>query len=188
MTDTQALKEIRPEHPHKGYIMDSLDELCNFFAGTDDRYILNGIVQGRHPGIALRDRELRREIAAEHSGEALCGTVCFISVWFFRKIKHCGLVFPKGVCQMPEYSSISLEHHCIGIVRDSFKLQGISCGFYGKLHIFQRIVRSKDFFNPFSMFWNIHIGERRRFAENIHHCQHSFLCHRKECGSILSGV
>ena len=33
MTNTQALKEIRPEHPHKGYIMDSLDELCNFSPG-----------------------------------------------------------------------------------------------------------------------------------------------------------
>ena len=53
--------------------MDSLDELCNFFAGTDDRYILNGIVQGRHPGIALCDRKLRWEIGAEHFRKALCG-------------------------------------------------------------------------------------------------------------------
>ena len=73
MADTQALKEIRSEHPNKGNIVDSFDQLCNFFAGTDDRYILNGIVQGRHPGTALRDGKLRREIIAEHSGKALCG-------------------------------------------------------------------------------------------------------------------
>ena len=77
---TQALKEIRPEHPHKGYIVHPLDQLRNFFAGTDDGYILNGIVQGRHPGIALRDGKLRREIIAEHSGKALCGTVSFVAV------------------------------------------------------------------------------------------------------------
>ena len=35
--------------------MHPLDQLRNFFAGTDDGYILNGIVQGRHPGIAFRD-------------------------------------------------------------------------------------------------------------------------------------
>ncbi len=80
MADTQALKEIRSEHPNKGNIVDSFDQLCNFFAGTDDRYILNRIVQGRHPGIALCDRQLWREIAAEHSGEALCGAVCFVTV------------------------------------------------------------------------------------------------------------
>ena len=45
MTNTQALKEIRPEHPYKGYIVHPLDQLRNFFAGTDDGYILNGIVQ-----------------------------------------------------------------------------------------------------------------------------------------------
>ena len=33
---------------------------------------LNGIVQGRHPGIALRDGKLRREIIAEHSGKEMC--------------------------------------------------------------------------------------------------------------------
>jgi len=102
MTNTQALKEIRPEHPYKGYIVHPLDQLRNFFAGTDDGYILNGIVQGRHPGIAFRDGKLRREIAAEHFCKTLCGAVCFVAVCFFCKIKHGRLVFPKGVCQMPE--------------------------------------------------------------------------------------
>ena len=89
---------------------------------------------------------------------------------------------------MPEYSGIALEHHRIGISRNFFKLQGVGCGFYGKLHIFQSIVRSKDFFNLFSVFWNIHVGERRCFTENIKHRQSSFPCHRKECRSVLSGV
>ena len=80
MTNTQALKEIRPEHPYKGYIVHPLDQLRNFFAGTDDRYILNGIIQSRHPGIALRDRELRRKIVAEHFCKTLCGAFCFIAV------------------------------------------------------------------------------------------------------------
>ena len=30
MANTQALKEIRPEHPHKGYIVHPLDQLRNF--------------------------------------------------------------------------------------------------------------------------------------------------------------
>ena len=60
---------------------------------------------------------------------------------------------------MPENCGIALEHHRIGKVLDFFKLQRIGCGFYGKLHIFQRIVHSKDFFNPFSVLWYIHIGE-----------------------------
>ena len=60
---TQALKEIRPEHPYKGYIVHPLDQLRKFFAGKDDGYILNGIVQGRHTGIAFRDGKLRRELA-----------------------------------------------------------------------------------------------------------------------------
>ena len=49
----------------------------------------------------------------------------------------------------------------------------------------QRTIRSKDPFYPFSVFWNIHIGEWRRFTENIQHCQSSFPYHRKECRSIL---
>ena len=35
--------------------MHPLDQLRNFFAGTDDGYILNGIVPGSHPSIAFRD-------------------------------------------------------------------------------------------------------------------------------------
>ena len=54
---------------------------------------------------------------------------------------------------MPENCGIALEHHRTGKVLDFFKLQRIGCGFYGKLHIFQRIVYSKDFFNPFSVLW-----------------------------------
>ena len=97
MTNTQALKEIRPEHPHKGYIVHPLDQLRNFFAGTDGCHILNRVICDRHPGIALSDGELRREIAAEHSGKSLCGAVCFVAIRFFCKIKHGRLVFPKGV-------------------------------------------------------------------------------------------
>ena len=188
MTDTQALKEIRPEHSYKRYIVYPLDQLRHILAGTDSSHILNRVVQGRHPGIAIRDRELRREIAAEHSCKAICGAVCFVVIRFFGKVKHCGLIFSKGVCQMPENSSIALEYDCIGIVLDFFKLQGVGCGFYSKLHIFQSIVCRKGFFNPFSVRWNIHIGKRRRFAENTQHRQSSVLCHRKECRSILSGV
>ena len=168
--------------------MHPLDQLRNFFTGTDDGYILNRIVQGRHPCIALRDRKLRREIAAEHFCKTICGAVCFVAIRFFCKIKHGRLVFPKGVCQMPENCGIALEHHRIGKVLDFFKLQRIGCGFYGKLHIFQCIVRSKDFFNPFSVFWDIHIGERRRLTENTKHRQSSFPCHRTECRRILTGV
>lgn len=168
--------------------MHPLDQFCNFFAGTNDRYILDGIVQGRHPGIALCDGELRREIGAEHFRKALCGAVCFVFVRLFCKIKHRLLVFLKGVSQMPKHSSIALKHDCIGIVRDFFKLQGIGCGFYGELNIFSCIVRSKDFFNPLSVFWDIHIGERRRLTENTKHRQSSFPCHRTECRRILTGV
>ena len=89
---------------------------------------------------------------------------------------------------MPENCGIALEHHRISIFWNFFKLQGISCGFYGKLHIFQSIVRSKDFFNLLSVFWNIHVGERRCFTENTQHCQSGIPCHRKECRSILSCV
>ena len=188
MTHTQPLKEIRPEHSHKGYIVHPLDHLRHIFAGTDDRYILNGVVQGRHPGISLSNRKVRREIASKHFCKALCGAVSFVAVWFFRKIKHCLLVFPKRVCQMPEYSGIALEYHRICIFWNFFKLQGVGCGFYGKLHIFQRIVRSKDFFNLFSVFWNIHVGERRYFTENTQHYQSGIPCHRKECRSVLSCV
>ena len=131
--------------------MHPLDQLCYILAGTNGGYILNGIVQGRHPGSALCDGKLRREIIAEHSGKALCGAVSFVSVRLFCKIKHRRLVFPKGVCQMPKHSSITLEYDCISIVRNFFERQGIGCGFYGELHIFQRIVHSKDFFNPFSV-------------------------------------
>ena len=46
---------------------------------TDDGYILNGIVQGRHPGIAFRDGKLRREIAAEHFCKTLCGCLLYTS-------------------------------------------------------------------------------------------------------------
>ena len=35
--------------------------------------------------------------------------------------KHCGLVFPKRICQMSEYSGITLEHHRISIFRNFFK-------------------------------------------------------------------
>ena len=131
--------------------MHPLDQFGNFFAETNDRYILDGIVQGRHPSIALCDGELRREIGTEHFRKALCGAVCFVSVRLFCKIKHRLLVFPKGVCQMSENCGIALEHHRIGKALYFFKLQRIGCGFYGKLHIFQRIVHSKDFFNPFSV-------------------------------------
>jgi len=144
-----------------------LDQLCYILAGTNGGYILNGIVQDRHPGIALCDGKLRREIIAEHSGKALCGAVSFVSVRLFCKIKHRRLVFPKGVCQMPKHSSITLEYDCISIVRNFFERQGIGCGFYSELHIFQRIVRSKNPFYPFPVLWYIHIGERRRFAENL---------------------
>ena len=89
---------------------------------------------------------------------------------------------------MPEYSGIALEHHRIRIFWNFFKLQGVGCGFYSKLHIFQHIVGSKDFFNPFSVFWNVHVGKRRSFAENIQHFQSSVPCHRKERRSILSCV
>ena len=89
---------------------------------------------------------------------------------------------------MPKHSSITLEYDCIGIVRNFFERQGIGCGFYGELHIFQRIVRSKNLFYPFPVLWYIHIGERRSFAENIQHRQSSFPCNRTECRSILSGV
>jgi len=85
----------------------------------------------------------------------------------FCKIKHRLLVFLKGVSQMPAYSGIALEHHRISIFRNFFERQGIGCGFYGELHIFQRIVRSKNLFYPFPVLWYIHIGERRRFAENL---------------------
>ena len=68
---------------------------------------------------------------------------------------------------MPENCGIALEHHRIGKVLDFFKLQRIGCGFYGELHIFQSIVRSKDPFYPYPVLWYIHIGERRRSAENL---------------------
>ena len=87
--------DVEGTPPHKGYIVHPLDQLRNFFAGTDDGYILNGIVQGRHPGIAFRDGKLRREIAAEHFCKTLCGAVCFVAVCFFCKIKHGRLVFRR---------------------------------------------------------------------------------------------
>ena len=81
VTDTQALKEIRPEHPYKGYIVHPLDQLRHILAGTDGRYILSGADSGYgHPGISLCNRKVRREIAAKHFCEALCGAVSFVSV------------------------------------------------------------------------------------------------------------
>ena len=133
----------------KRYIVHPLDQLRHILAGTDDSHILNRVIRYRHPGIAIRNRELRREIAAEHFGKSLCCAVCFVAIRFFCKIKHCLLVFPKGICQMPEYSGIALEHHRIRIVWNFFKLQGIGYGFYSKLHIFQCNVSSKDLFYPF---------------------------------------
>ena len=62
-----------------------------------------------------------------------------------------GKTFPVGTL----YSGIALEHHRIRIFWNFFKLQGVGCGFYSKLHIFQHIVGSKDFFNPFSVFWSV---------------------------------
>ena len=59
--------------------------------------------------------------------------------------------YRKGVCQMSKHSGITLEYDCIRIFRNFFKLQGVGCGFYSKLHIFQRIVGSKDLFYPFSV-------------------------------------
>ena len=45
---TQALKEIRPEHPYKGYIVHPLDQLRNFFAGTDGCHIPVSYTHLRH--------------------------------------------------------------------------------------------------------------------------------------------
>ena len=36
MTNTQALKEIRPEHPHKGYIVHPLDQLRQAWGSMPD--------------------------------------------------------------------------------------------------------------------------------------------------------
>ena len=80
MTHTQTLKEIRPEHSHKGYIVHPLDQLRYVLAGTDGSHILNRVICNRHPGIALCDRELRREIAAEHFCKALRCAVCLVAV------------------------------------------------------------------------------------------------------------
>lgn len=56
------------------------DQLRYVLAGTDGSHILNRVICNRHPGIALRDRKLRREIAAEHFCKTLCGAFCFIAV------------------------------------------------------------------------------------------------------------
>ena len=89
---------------------------------------------------------------------------------------------------MPAYSGIALEHHRISIFRNFFERQRIGCSFCSELHIFLCAVRSKNLFYPFQVLWYIHMGERRRFTENTQHCKCSFPCHRKECGSVLSGV
>ena len=92
--DETTATVIRKDDGHGNILLSRAD---NFFAGTDGCHILNRVICDRHPGIALSDGELRREIAAEHSGKSLCGAVCFVAIRFFCKIKHGRLVFPKGV-------------------------------------------------------------------------------------------
>lgn len=80
------------------------------------------------------------------------------------------MIFPERVRQMPENSGIPLEHDCIGIVRDLFKLQGIGCCLHSKFRIFLCGFRSKYLFYLFSVMRYVHIGEGRCFIENHYVC------------------
>lgn len=144
MTNNISPQKDQTEHPcQRIHSASGFDRLATF-RWTDDgymTYILNGITPGHYPGIAsVMGEKLRREELPNIFANPLrCGllAVCFSA----KSLRPFGIL--AGSMPMPETAAAlvnaSVKFLLLQIAKNC-------CGFYGKLHIFQRIVHSKRLF------------------------------------------